>query len=269
MPYVHIPSIQLGPISIQAFGIIAALAVILGIKAMRYRATEMGLDVCIIDRLLPWLFIGIVVGAHLVSVAIYYPNRIVEDPLVLVRLWDGISSFGGILGGLIAASLFFRRLGIRMKHYKQVLLFGAVVSLLVGRFGCAVIHDHPGKLTTSPIAVKGWPTPETQERTLGFYWDGPRRHDLGLYEFLFLIPVTGILYLLRNYIPFENFHIFLVLLFYTPVRFVLDFLRVNEERYWGFTPGQYFSMAFFVLAMSLMFHGLWQLHNRSHARAPT
>ena len=269
MPYIHIPLIQLGPVSIQAFGIIAAFAAILGIKVVRCRATELGLDVCIIDRLLPWLLVGTAVGAHLVSVAFYYPDRIVEDPLVLLRLWDGISSFGGIIGGLIAVFLFFQRLGMKMKHYKQALLFGAVVSLLIGRFGCATIHDHPGKLTTSPIAVKGWPTSDTPERTFGFYFDGPRRHDLGLYEFLFLIPVTGILYLLRNYIPFENFHIALVLLIYTPVRFFLDFLRVNEKRYWGLTPGQYFSVAFCVLAISLMSHGLWHLHNRSHARAPT
>ena len=74
---------------------------------------------------------GRFVGAHLVSVVLYSPGRIVEEPLVLVKFWDGISSFGGIFGGLVVAYLFFRRLKLRMKHYTQALLFGAVVCLMV------------------------------------------------------------------------------------------------------------------------------------------
>ncbi len=250
-PYFHIPSVGLGPFSVHAFGVIAALAVVLGVKATRHRAAELGLDVHVVDRLMPWLVLAVFVGAHLVSVVLYYPDEIIEDPLVLLRLWDGLSSFGGILGGLVAVYLFFRRLGIRKKHYVQALLFGTVVSLLVGRFGCAVTHDHPGKVTTCPLAVQGWPTAQTPERTLGFYTDGPRRHDLGLYEFLFLIPVTGILYALRRCRPFEHFHIVLVLLLYTPVRFCLDFLRVAEKQYLGLTPGQYFAVAFLVVGLGL------------------
>jgi phosphatidylglycerol:prolipoprotein diacylglycerol transferase len=256
MPYLHIPPIRLGPLSVHAFGVIAALAVVLGVKATRHRAGELGLDVHVIDRLMPWLALAVFAGAHLVAVVCYYPERIVDDPLILLRLWDGLSSFGGILGGLVVACLFLRRLGIRKKHYIQALLFGAVVGLLVGRLGCAVTHDHPGKVTTSLLAVKGWPTARTPERTLGFYTDGPRQHDLGLYEFLYLIPLTGILYALRRVRPFEHFHLVLVLLLYTPVRFCLDFLRVAERLYFGLTPGQYFAAVFFVFAVGL---AVWSL----------
>lgn len=256
MPYLHIPSIPVGPFSVHAFGIVAACAVILGIKATRCRAAELGLDTGVVDRLMPWLLIGVALGAHFLAVLLYYPQRLVTEPWVLLRLWDGLSSFGGILGGLVAAFLFFRKLGLKMKHYKQALLFGAVVGLLVGRFGCAVTHDHPGKETTAPIAVQGWPTSATPERGLGFYRDGPRRHDLGLYEFLYLIPLTAILYCLRRYSPFEDFHIVLVLMLYMPARFLLDFLREADKRYVGLTPGQYLSVIFLVLAIYLACRGL-------------
>lgn len=269
MPYLHIPPLQIGPFSIHAFGVIAALAVLLGAKAMRFRALELGLDTHLLQRLLPWLLVGVVLGAHVVSVTLYYPDRIMEDPLIWFRLWDGLSSFGGIVGGLLVAFLFFRRLGLRMKHYKQVLLFGAVVSLLVGRFGCAVTHDHPGKLSDSPLAVKGWPTPDTPKRSLGFYTEGEHRHDLGLYEFLYLIPLTGLLYLLRNILPFENFHLVLVMLLYAPIRFALDFLRAFEPRYFGFTPGQFFSAGLFILGIGLACHGLCHLERSSPIKTPT
>jgi len=240
------------------FGAIAVVAIVLGVKATRHCATDLGLDVHLVDRLMPWVLVGVLLGAHLISVLLYYPDRIIHEPIVLLRLWDGLSSYGGILGGLIAALLFFRRLGLRMRHYKQALLFGAVVSLLVGRFGCSIAHDHPGRITSAPVAVQGWPTADTPERSLGLYANGPRRHDLGLYEFLYLIPLTGALYALRRFRPFEDFHLVFVLVLYTPVRFFLDCLRVYEKRYYGLTPGQYLSLAFFMVAIYLLCHRLRQ-----------
>ena len=38
----------------------------------------------------------------------YFPRLVVDNPLVLLRLWDHISSFGGILGGAAGLWLFFR-----------------------------------------------------------------------------------------------------------------------------------------------------------------
>jgi len=249
-------------LTIHIFGVIAALAVLLGAKATKHCAAGLGLDIGLVDRLMPWVLLGVVVGAHGMSILLYYPDRLLREPLVLLRLWDGISSFGGILGGLVAAYLFFRRLGLRMKHYKQALLFGAVVSLLVGRFGCSIAHDHPGRITKAPVAVQGWPTADTPQRAFGLYSDGTRRHDLGLYEFLYLIPLTGALYALRRFRPFEDFHLVFVLLLYTPVRFALDYLRVGERRYFGLTPGQYLSLLFFILAIYMLFHRLRQLRIR-------
>ncbi len=53
-----------------------------------------------------------------------------------------------------------------------------------------------------------------------------------------------------------SIHILLVLLLYTPVRFGLDFLRAFETRHYGLTPGQYFSILFFVLALYLAWRGI-------------
>ncbi len=255
MPYLHVPGLDLGPFTVQVFGVFAALAVVLGLRAARVRAGELGLEAALVDRMAPWMLVGVIVGAHLVSVLFYSPGRILSEPLVLIKFWDGISSFGGSAGGLVVVFLFLRRLGVKKKHYIQAFLFGAVVSLLVGRMGCAVVHDHPGKETTSPVAIKGWPTAETPQRSLGFYSDGPRRHDLGLYEFLYLIPVTGILYATRRWRPFEYFHVAMVLYLYAPARFLLDFLRAEDRRYFALTPGQYFSILMFLVAVSLTIRG--------------
>ncbi len=254
MPYLYGPPVTLGPFTIHAFGVIAALAIILGARATRCRAAELGLDVHVVDRLMPWLVPAVLPGAHLVSVLLYFPLQIIHDPVILLRFRGGLSSFGGIVGGLIAVHLFFRRLGDQEGALCSSPAVRAVVSLMVGRFGCSVTHDHPGKVTTLPLAVKGWPTKAPPDRTLGFYPDGSRGPDLGLYELLFLVPLAGMLYVLRHVRPLERFHIAMVLLIYIPARFCLDFLRVSDRLSLGLTPGQYLSLAFFFVGIWLVLH---------------
>jgi phosphatidylglycerol:prolipoprotein diacylglycerol transferase len=256
MPYLHVPPLSLGPVTIHAFGVLAVLAIVLGARASRRRAVELGLEPGLIDQAIPWIVVGVFVVAHLVAVLFYHPGRILDDPLVLLRFWDGISSFGGFFGGLAAAVLFFRLRRVKVKRYAEALIFGAVVALAVGRVGCSVAHDHPGNITDAALAVKGWPTASTPKRTLGFYTDGPRRHDLGFYELLLMIPITVLMYALRRVRPFEGFHIVLALLLYTPVRFFLDFLRTADKLYLGLTPGQYFAATLFVVAIVLLMRGI-------------
>jgi hypothetical protein len=40
-------------------------------------------------------------------------------------------------------------------------------------------------------------------------------------------------------------------LFYVPARFLLDFLRISDARYFGLTPGQYAGIAVFLAAVYL------------------
>ena len=82
-----------------------------------------------------------------------------------------------------------------------------------------------------------------------------------------MIPLTGALYALRRFRPFEDFHLIFVLLLYTPVRFLLDYLRVHERHYFGLTPGQYLSVAFFLVAIYLLCHRLKQTRI-AHGPAP-
>jgi phosphatidylglycerol:prolipoprotein diacylglycerol transferase len=250
MPYLYIPTIKIGPIPLQPFGIVAVLAILIGVKIMNHRTKKLGLNIKLMDSLIPWFVLGVILGGHIVSAVFYYPDIILKKPLIILKFWDGISSYGGIFGGILVAYIFFRRAKIKPKPYINVFVLAAVFSLLTGRIGCSIVHDHPGKMTDFPLAVKGWPI-DNSERGFGFYTDGEQRHDLGFYEFLFMIPVAGIIYAFRNYRPSGYFLAVLAIFLYTPVRFLLDFLRVKEKLYFGLTPGQYFSLATFILGIYL------------------
>jgi len=79
------------------------------------------------------------------------------------------------------------------------------------------------------------------------YPEGPR-HDLGFYELLFTLVMTGILFWYARRPRPAGRIIGLFATMYAPVRFGLDFLRATDvarpdERYLGLTPAQWACLA--------------------------
>jgi len=254
IPYFEQPAWQIGPLSIHAFGVTVAAALSIGITIAGRRFARFGLDPVVGQRLGSWVLLGGIAGAHLFSVLFYFPSKVRDDPWLLLRLWEDISSFGGIFGGLIAALLFFAfssREDVKRGRleYLDAIAFVFPIGLAIGRLGCAVAHDHPGTITTFPLAVSlktnaamdyiggfygaaGLPLPYSAS-TMGF-------HDLGIYEFLFLsLVVVPLFFLLDRRRRAIGFFMVAFAALYLPVRFCLDMLRVADVRYVGLTPAQW------------------------------
>jgi len=254
LPFFEQPAWQLGPLSIHAFGVTVAIAAWLGLTLVQRRFDRLGLDSQLGQRLGGWMLVGGILGAHFFSVLFYFPHELRNDPWLILRIWEDISSFGGLLGGLIAAQLFFylraRDADSRTRlAYLDAIAFVFPFSLAIGRFGCALAHDHPGTVTTFPLAISlrtdaaiGYLTGVYRAaglalppgaRAMGF-------HDLGLYEFLFLVLVVIPAFIAWNRRPRPvGFFLVAFASLYLPVRFGLDMLRVGDERYVGLTPAQW------------------------------
>ena len=216
VPYLEQPSFSIGPLTIHAFGVIVAVAVYAGLVIGGRRFTRLGLDRALGERLAWWVVVGGFLGAHLFSVLFYFPEKVADNPLVLFKLWEDISSFGSILGGGLGVWLFFRIRAPNIEAptrwaYLDVAAFVFPISLMIGRLACTIAHDHPGTVTDFPLAVSleserarefisrvyadagrlaELPAPATLAR-LGF-------HDLGWYEFLYLALVVVPLMLLLD-----------------------------------------------------------------------
>ena len=107
IPYFEQPAWQIGPLTIHAFGVAVAVAVWVGLVIARKRFERLGLDQVLGQRLGGWMLVGGIVGAHLFSVLFYFPHKLQNDPWLVLRVWEDISSFGGIIGGIAGAMLFF------------------------------------------------------------------------------------------------------------------------------------------------------------------
>jgi phosphatidylglycerol:prolipoprotein diacylglycerol transferase len=83
-----------------------------------------------------------------------------RDPWKLLRIWEGIGSFGGFIGGTIGILLWKRK-------YDNAPIMPIVeniatifpISWIFGRAGCSIAHDHPGPLSHSFLAVHFPPAP--------------------------------------------------------------------------------------------------------------
>src|SRR5689334_13917696 len=141
IPYFPQPSLTLGPFTIHAFGVIVAAAVLIGLVAGARRFRHLGLDVTLGERMGWWAIVGGFLGAHFFSVIFYFPREIVANPLVLLKLWEDISSFGSIIGGILGIALFFRLRArdvvpaVRLA-YLDVAAYVFPIALMVGRVAC-------------------------------------------------------------------------------------------------------------------------------------
>lgn len=260
IPYIYIPTYKLfGLVPIQPFGVLVGMALVVGYFLSRRRARLTGLDPEIVADSIIWVCVTGFIVAHLVSVIFYFPERIRENPLVLLAVWSGLSSFGGFIGGVLGAVLFFRRRKLSILEHVDAIIFGMVPGWIFGRMGCSVVHDHPGKVTDFFLAVHCGAGPCAKPWVLG-----QTRHDLGLYELLFTIFLTLVIYSLKNVRPFRGFHPALMLILYAPVRFIFDYLRIADARYLGLTPGQYLAIGIFLFGFALMGYG-WRLRKQGIA----
>jgi phosphatidylglycerol---prolipoprotein diacylglyceryl transferase len=280
IPYFEQPSLSLGPLTIHAFGVMVASAIIFGHWIATRRAQAQGLNPDLTERMIWYALIFGFVGAHLYSAIAYFPERIVENPLYLLMIWDGISSFGGMIGGLIGMAVFFKWRSGGMApgdrwRYIDTVAYGFPFAWIFGRLGCSLAHDHPGTVTNFFLGIS-LESDAARDYITAMYVSAGRAadlpssqalsgmafHDLGFYEFLYtLLIMAPVTYLMGRKPRPGGFFLALFLLLYTPVRFFLDFLRLVDVTYAGLTPGQWavipvFGLALYIVQRQLLGRGV-------------
>ena len=253
IPYFELPTLHLGPLAIQPFGILTAIGVYTAAVLLSRSARLRGLDDKPVTDFAVWgVLTGVVVG-HLVHLFLYHPEELRDrGPLQILRVWDGLSSTGGALGGVIAAIVFFRLRKARFADYADSFALSVSTGWAIARLGCFAVHDHLGVHSTLPFAVN---------------FPGGPRLDMGLIDAVWLFSIAGLLSLLSRRKLMTGRLLPILALLYGSGRFSFDFFRATDvayadARYFGLTPAQY-------AALVLVGYGIYQLarYGRPNARA--
>jgi phosphatidylglycerol:prolipoprotein diacylglycerol transferase len=236
-------------ITLKPFGMLVALGAYSGTVAALRQARRLGASERAILSFTGWVAVSALVFAHWLDALFYYPRDVLEDPLLLLRLWEGLSSFGGFAGAFVGAFAWRFHYKATLLPYADIVASSFPVSMALGRLGCAVAHDHPGLRSDFVLAVR--------------FPDGGR-HDLGFYEFLLMTPLALTFLILRQKPRPWGFYGGILCAFYAPLRFLLDFLRERSEvlvpgvvatadaRYLGLTPAQWACLPLFALGVTLL-----------------
>src|SRR5689334_23170812 len=103
IPHFQIPDIPLiFGLKLHPFGMLVAAGVFSGYRFSLWQAKRLKIKESEIDRLCLAVVITGFMGAHWVEAFFYQTHRLSEEgPIYLLKIWDGISSFGGIFGAMI------------------------------------------------------------------------------------------------------------------------------------------------------------------------
>ena len=225
-------------IAISSFGVMLAIAFLVGYWIAIKRMEEEGIDPTPAPNLLLWIMLGGVGGSKLyfaidVSIREGYPFF----DLLFARA--GITFYGGLIGGAVAAILAGLKYGMPIRGLSACVAPSLAVGQALGRIGCFLVGDDYGKATDVPWAVA---FPQGAPPT-----DVPV-HPTQLYEAAWLFPVAAFLWWRRKKSPFL-FGEYLAL--NGAGRVVIENWRVNDQVLFGLTEPQLIGVGLIVVGVSL------------------
>jgi phosphatidylglycerol:prolipoprotein diacylglycerol transferase len=283
IPYIHVPDLKIGPLTLHPFGLLVATGVILGTWLATKRARERGLDLDKLNSFITWMLVAGFMGGHMLDEIFYHPAELVKRPYSIFFLWEGLSSFGGFTGALIGIVLWkyfdstpvwrtplftiskFHRRPVTMPilPFADLILSVFPVAWVFGRSGCSVVHDHPG-MRADPgallaVAYGRWDPSTVMHLPLGIelrHGNAPQ-YDLGTLELMFTIVLASLLAITWRRKLATGSYVAATALAYAPVRLAMDFMRIHDgeaadPRYGGFTPAQWACVALFAFGLVMV-----------------
>lgn len=223
IPPPPITSLHLGPLRLTAFGLVVAIAVLVGVNVIRRRYERAGGDPELVDRVLfPAILAGFV-GARLAYVATNtgrFQGRLLE----VFAVWQGgLALFGGLTFGTLTAIWLVRRFEGDLGAFAGAAAVGVPLAQAIGRPADYFSQELYGTPSTLPWAV------EVPERFRpAAYADATTFHPAFFYEALWSSVTVAVLLLLERRGVLRRGQLFLgYLVAYGLGRFALELLRTD------------------------------------------
>jgi phosphatidylglycerol---prolipoprotein diacylglyceryl transferase len=248
IPYVPFPTIELGPVTIQVFGLCVALGVLLGGWVTARRNARLGIPTEQTEKIVIALVLVGVVGARLLWVLTNLDA--IRSPIDVIAVWDGGLQFsGGFIAALLLSPYLVRNMSKEQRwHLLDGAAIGLAIGMIVGRIGCLAVGEHLGGTTSFPLGITYRGTPgDTVEGPLvpgETYWALP------IIEMLLVGVVLVVMLLVdRTGEAGAGTIAGIFSVGYAVTRFASDFLRAYDETVYGLTGAQYMCLVLFPVGM--------------------
>ncbi len=236
-----------GPIALRWYNLAYMVGLFLGWVYCRYlaRIYVPAITAKILDDLLVWSLVGIFLGGRLGHILFYEPSLYFQNPLYILKTWEGGMSFhGGLMGVLIAFYLFHKIKKAPFSSIIDLAAAAAPIGLFFGRIANFINDELYGRVTSVPWAVM-FPS--------GGYIP---RHPSQLYEAA--LEGVGLFLLIFFFIKYKKallkpgYVSGLFLLGYGISRFFVEFFREPDGFFSILTIGQALSIPMIMVGIYLI-----------------
>lgn len=254
LPFPNISSeiFSIGPFALRWYAVSYIVGLLLAwryvLKLLEYPHAPMAKRHA--DDFFFWAVVGVILGGRIGYILFYNFDAYLDDPLAMLRVWEGGMSFhGGLLGVTLAMILFCRHHGLSLFRFADYIACGVPIGLFLGRLANFINGELYGRVTDVPWAFvfpTGGPDP---------------RHPSQLYEALMEgLILFFVLWALFYKTPVRRWPGFLVGVYtagYGISRFLVELVREPDAHLGvlqtGLTMGQ-------SLSIPMILFGLWLMH---------
>lgn len=235
------PEIEIGPLTLQAFGLMFGLAFIAAGAVVARRLVEWGKPGDWAYEMAFSALLGGLVGAR-IDFLLENWDEVSDDLLGNLFSGAGLVWYGGAIGGALAVMLWARWRGMLGLRLLDLAAPSLALGYAIGRVGCQLSGDGDyGKEWDGPWAM-AYP-----DGTVSI--DTPV-HPTPIYETLAMGTLAIVLWKLRDrFAPGVLFALYLLLAGIS--RFFVEFVRRNDDVLIGLTQAQLLSVAMIVIG------GVW------------
>jgi phosphatidylglycerol:prolipoprotein diacylglycerol transferase len=249
-------ALSLGPLQVRWYGLMYLVGFLAAWWLARRRAASPGSTwtPTEVDDLIFYCALGVILGGRLGWILFYGTERILADPLSLLRIWEGGMSFhGGLVGVLVALAMFASRRGKRIADVFDFTAPLPAIGFGAGRIGNFINGELWGKPTDVPWAV---------------VVDGVALHASQLYEALLEGLVLFVILWWFTSSPRPRLAPSgLFLLCYGVFRFAVEFVRVPDANR-GYLLFDWMTMGQ-ILSLPMIIAGAWLLAIAYRRREPS
>lgn len=230
------PEIEIGPLTLQTFGICFAAGFIAAGLVLSKRFREWGKPADWAYEMVLFALVGGVVGARVDYLLENY-DAVSDDLLGNVFSGSGLVWYGGAIGGALGVGLWAWRRGMLNLGLLDLAAVPLALGYAIGRIGCQVSGDGD--------YGKEWDGPWAMSYPDGTVATDADVHPTPIYETLSIGVVALVLWRWRDrFRPGVLFALYL--LFAGIERFLVEFIRRNDDLALGLTQAQLLSVAMIV-----------------------
>ncbi|HUI91679.1 MAG TPA: prolipoprotein diacylglyceryl transferase [Chitinivibrionales bacterium] len=245
-------------VPIHSYGFMLAVSFLFGIWFAATRAKKEGLHPDVITDLGFWVILAAIVGARLYYVVLHF-EEFQGDLLSIINPFHagnlgigGLVMYGGFIGALVAAIIYFRVKGDPFLPYADVSCASLGFGIFLTRIGCFLNGCCYGAATSSACGIS-FPL----HSPAGAYQHEMHAHALlpsQLIESSGGLLIVVIILLVGTRKTFPGFRLYLTGIMYAVLRFAVDFTRfyTPQERLGPLSHNQIVCIVFFILFSGLI-----------------